>query len=296
MARRTDELETGDRLEPLELTVTPVRNRQFVEALDDYNPIYRELVHPGLLLCMASFTRSPSFSLPDRVQAVGAKMESEFIRPGRVGEEFKVEWEVTDVSRKRSRVYQTTDVAILGANDDLVMKRRHVNTFIGGEHLERRVRWEIEADFRHEDSKSVLPEEGFEIVGRSRDLSIEKMLLYSGGFRDDPSWPVMNFHTNREVSIRSGVGRPVASGLMFESFLAGLMVEFMGADFLKDGRTKIVFTKIAGDGDTVIPKAVIESRRTEAGRVVLGLRTWCEDQYRDMVAVGSAQSEWFDRP
>lgn len=292
MATRSDQLEVGHRLDPLELTVTPERNRQFVEALDDYNPAFRTIVHPGLFFCMASFTRSPSFQLPDRIQAVGAKMESEFIRPGKVGENYRIEWEVTDTYNKRSRIYQVTNVTILGPDDEPIMRRKHVNTFIGGDHLERRVRWEIEANHRHESQKAVFPEEGFEVVGRPRLLSIEKMLLYSGGFRDNAQWPTSNFHTNREISIRSGVGRPVASGLMFESFLTGLMVDFCGLGFLETGRTRVVFTKIAGDGDTVIPKAVIASAGKKPEGTGMELRTWCEDQYGDLVTVGSCQGAW----
>ena len=291
MFKRSDHLQVGEEYQPLVLTVTRELNNRFQEALDDCHPRYQEIVHPGVFLAYASITKSPSFSLPDRVQAVGAKMELECSNPGLIGATYTINWKVSEVYEKRSRIYQISDVTIRDDSGTEIMRRKINNTFIGGEHLERRVKWEQETNYRHRDSPANPPQAGYEIVGKPKELTMKEMRLFSGG-PPGPDWPARNIHTFREVAIRSGIGKPIASGLMFEAYMIEFMLDIFGENWLNTGKAKVVFIEMAGEGDTLLPKAVIKSKYIHGSNAEINLELWCENQYGNKLMVGSGKGVW----
>lgn len=287
MQKKANQLQIGEEYEPLVFRVTPKLNEQFVKALDGFHSRYKDIVHPGLLLNFCSITQSPSFYLQQDVAAVGAKFKGNYINSAKVGKTFTVSWKVIDNYDKRSRSYQICDV-LLKDDDGLEILRREIsNTFVGGEYLRRRVKWERETGYRRAVSISEFPGEGYEIVGKARKLTLEKQRYYSGGL-PGPEWPARNIHTDREISIRAGIGKPIASGLMFESYLAELMINFFGEDWFSHGETDVIAIDMAGDGDTIFPKAVIKSKEVNGTKCKVGVELWCENQYGNKMMVGTA--------
>lgn len=285
---RSDHLGVGDRYEPLVLTVTKELNEQFVRAVDDRHSRYEHVVHPGLLLGYASITKSPSFFLPAGVQAVGAKMESEFLSAGSVGRTYTMDWLVTDVYEKRARIYQVTKLRVVEDTGLEILRRRFNTTFVGGEYIGRRARWEQGTNASSRSGNIPAQDREYEIVGRAKELSLEKMILYSGG-PPGPSWPAKNIHTDVEVALEAGLERPIASGLMFEAYLAELMLGFFGESWLTGGKMSVTFIEPAGEGDILTPKATIQSREVCAEGLALDLELWCENQAGRRVVVGLGQ-------
>lgn len=286
--KRSDLLEVGERYESLVVHVKPELNKQFVKALDASSPRYGEIVHPGLFINFSSITQSPSFYLEKDVAAVGAKFEANFINPGKVDGTFRFSWAVSEVYERRSRKYQICDVSVKDNSGLEIMRRRINNTFIGGEYLERRIKWEKETGYRRAVQTSDFPQQGYEIVGTPRALTMEKQRWFSGGL-PGPKWPARNIHTDREISIRSGIGRPIASGLMFEAYLGELMIDFFGEHWLTHGEAKVIAVDMAGEGDIVVPKAVIDSWKPQKRASEVSLNIWCENQYKNKVMVGTAR-------
>lgn len=135
----TDKLQPGESPSPLEFTVTPEFNRQYLEAVEDYNPRYTQetesgppMVHPALLINYSNITRSPSFKLPPAASALHSHEEIEYLNPGRVGETFKVTWEITDVYSKRRRLYQIKNASVSKADGTPILKRKITDTYITG--------------------------------------------------------------------------------------------------------------------------------------------------------------------
>ena len=96
------EMEEGDEYEPLEFTITPEINQQFLFALEDFDPQYVDgdeagaaLVHPVLLLHMSARTRSPSFRLAPDSGSIFAREHVEFLNPARVGQRLRASWRWT---------------------------------------------------------------------------------------------------------------------------------------------------------------------------------------------------------
>jgi len=287
MKNKSDQLQIGEKYKELEIKVSPQLNEQFMKALDDFNPRYKEIVHPGLLLNISSITKSPSFYLDKDVAAVGAKFSGKYRRPVRVGETVVVSWRVTDVYERRSRNYQICDVLITDDMGQKILSRKICNTFIGGKYLKKRVKWEKETGYQREVSIHEVRGEGYEIVGGRKELTLRKQRYYSGGMMEQKG-SVRNIHTDRETSIRSGIGRAIASGLMFESYLVELMIKILGETWFYVGETDVVGIEMAGDGDTITPKAVIKSKDFAVSTSTIDFDIWCENQNGIKVMVGSS--------
>jgi hypothetical protein len=286
MEKRSDQLEKGEKYETLELRVSKNLNQQFLKALDCNDNFYESIIHPGLILNFCSITQSPSFSLEKDISAVGAKFQSVFLKPLEVNSRLTIDWTVLDHYERRSRKYQVCEVSVMH-NGSLIMERKITNTFIGVVYLERRVKWEKETAYRRSVPLSEFPDQGYEIVGKKKQLTIEQLRLYSGGI-PGLGWPVRNIHTDREISIRSGIGRPVASGMMFEAYLVELLKSFFGDRFFHGGTNRVIAIDMAGDGDSVIPKMVLKNYSIDnTGNEILA-DIWCENQYGNRIMIGKA--------
>ena len=290
MVKKSDQLMPGEQYEPLELRIEKDLNKQFLRALDCNDSFYEKFVHPGVILNFCSITQSPSFTLEDGIAAVAAKLKSTYHQPVPIGSHLTITWSILDVYERRSRIYQVAEVKVKDA-DTLIMERKIINTFVGGLYLQRRVEWEKETAYRRSITLSSFPQQGYEIVGKKKQMFIEHMRLYSGGV-SGPTWPSRNIHTDREISIRSGIGRPVASGFMFEAYLVELLVNFFGESFFHCGKTDLTVIDMAGDGDTVIPKMALKEHYGQGNNYTeISADLWCENQYGNKIILGEGLVE-----
>ena len=137
--KMANQMGIGEEFAPYEFRVTPEFNKQYLEAVENYHPMYIQetdfgppIVHPALLIVQSNVTRSPSFYLPPGMAAVHAKEQVEYINPGRVGKTFQVYWKVVDVYEKRGRPYQVKDVLIVDEDGVEILRRRIIDTYMGG--------------------------------------------------------------------------------------------------------------------------------------------------------------------
>ena len=134
------EMEEGDEYEPLQFTITPEINQQFLFALEDFDPQYVDgdeagaaLVHPVLLLHMSARTRSPSFRLAPDSGSIFAREHVEFLNPARVGQRLRVSWRVAETYEKRGRRYQRIAIAIDAEDGTPIIRREMHDTFFFGD-------------------------------------------------------------------------------------------------------------------------------------------------------------------
>ena len=134
------EMEAGDTYEPLEFTITPEINQQFLFALEDFDPQYvgrdgmdvagdgigTALVHPVLLLHMSARTRSPSFRLAPDSGSIFAREHVEFLNPARVGQKLRTTWRIAETYEKRGRLYHRITITI-DADDGTPILRREMH-------------------------------------------------------------------------------------------------------------------------------------------------------------------------
>jgi len=130
--------------------------------------------------------------------------------------------------------------------------------------------------------------EGQVFSGRAKEVSEGRVLAFSGGFPRDPGWPKKTIHTSLDFAKSCGLPSRVASGAMFEGYLAELMVDMFGETWLRYGAMDLVFIAIVSPGDTLTPKALVKSRQAEGEAVRFALEIWCENQRGENVVVGTA--------
>ena len=137
-AKYAHELEPGDEYAPLDFTVTPEMNQQFLFAQEDFDARYVEgqggappLVHPSILLQMAANTRSPSFRLAPGTGSILAEADTQFLSEVHVGTNLVVRWRVTERYEKRGRRYYVMIAEIDDERGTAILKRSLHLTFPG---------------------------------------------------------------------------------------------------------------------------------------------------------------------
>jgi len=131
-------------------------------------------------------------------------------------------------------------------------------------------------------------QEGRPFSGKPKKITEERVYAFSGGFPKGPGWPQKNIHTDVEFARRCGLSDRNASGSMFEGYVTELMVDLFGENWLRGGKMQLVFIRMVTIGDTVLPKAIVQSRREEHSGTRFVLEVSCENQHGDKVAVGTA--------
>lgn len=138
MEKFAHELNPGDECAPLEITVSPELNEQFLFAQQDFHPRYlsspdgsQGYVHPTFLLQMSANTKSPSFRLAPGMGSILAESATEFRHPVAVGTRVRIEWKVVEVYEKRGRRYQVMRARVLDSEGVEVLRRDLHLTFLG---------------------------------------------------------------------------------------------------------------------------------------------------------------------
>jgi len=129
---------------------------------------------------------------------------------------------------------------------------------------------------------------GTEFTGKIKTITEERVYSFSGGFPRGPEWPKKTIHTNIDVASRCGLKKRMASGAMFEGYLIELMIDLFGERWLSKGKMTLKFIAQVSPGDTLVAKAIIESKETANSTTKYKLNLWCENQNAQKVVIGSA--------
>jgi len=129
---------------------------------------------------------------------------------------------------------------------------------------------------------------GTEFVGRLKTPTQERSNDFSGGFPKGPSWPNTTIHTSLSFAEECGFASCVVAGAMNEGYLAELMIDVFGIDWMRGETMSVKFVAVVKPGETVLPKATVRARVDEADRVRFALDVWCENQSGQKVIVGTA--------
>jgi acyl dehydratase len=129
---------------------------------------------------------------------------------------------------------------------------------------------------------------GDEFAGKLRTVTLERVNLFSGGYPKGPNWPAKNIHTDLDCARQCGLNTRAASGAMFEGYLADLMTDIFGEDWLRHGKMSLAFIQVVDKDDALIPKAIVHAKTVKDSKVEYTMEIWCENQHGSKVAVGTA--------
>lgn len=131
-------------------------------------------------------------------------------------------------------------------------------------------------------------EVGSMFEGRVREMSLDRILAFSGGFLSDPDWPHKNLHTDLAKAQDAGLPDLIASGNQSVGILVALLIEIFGSAWFTEGVLDLKIVNSVYSGDTVQAKAVVKERCEQGGAVDVMLDAWCENQNGVKVITGDA--------
>lgn len=129
---------------------------------------------------------------------------------------------------------------------------------------------------------------GSTFAGRVREMSLDRMLAFSGGFLSDPDWPHKNLHTDLTKAQDAGLPDLIASGNQSVGILVTLLTEIFGPTWFTRGVLDMKIINSVYSGDTVQAKAVVRERREQGDTIEVVLDAWCENQNGVKVITGDA--------
>ena len=122
---------------------------------------------------------------------------------------------------------------------------------------------------------------GETITGKPKTVTLERMRGFSG-------CPAKNIHTDEEFAREKGLRGPIASGTMYQSCMAELMIDHFGAGWLSHGKMQVAFVRVIEPGDTITVKGTVQRKEPADAGVRVDFDIWCENQRGEQVIVGTA--------
>lgn len=139
-------------------------------------------------------------------------------------------------------------------------------------------------------SSSVIPSmrAGDVFVSLPKRVSMARLLAFSGGALDSPSFPDRNLHTDQQLAEAAGHVAPISSGSHAEGLLLQLLVEVVGPRWFASGSLSVSFRGPVFEGDDLTSHALVADVQTTADGWTCKMDIWCENQRGDRPLVGSA--------
>jgi acyl dehydratase len=97
-----------------------------------------------------------------------------------------------------------------------------------------------------------------------------------------------SIHTDEAWARKKGFRAPLAQAMMSAAYVSELMMQFLGAGYVKGGRVSLSFTKPVIVGDTLTVRGRVKSRESDGDRTRVSVEVWCENQDGVMTMIGTA--------
>jgi acyl dehydratase len=130
--------------------------------------------------------------------------------------------------------------------------------------------------------------DGETYTGCMRELSIARLLAFSGGALASTRWPAKNLHTDPDKAAEAGLPAPIASGVQCEGDIIRLMTELFGNAWFEHGKLHVKYPRPVFAGMSVRACARVRAREVRREGSLIELDVWCETPDMAVVVVGSA--------
>jgi len=130
--------------------------------------------------------------------------------------------------------------------------------------------------------------EGTVFSGKPKKVSWERLWTFSGGPFTLTGWPRKNIHTDLEFARNCGLPSVAASATQYQGYLAELMIDIFGPEWLSHGTMSVKFIKIVDAGDVIVTRADVKSKEPVNGATRFILDAYGENQRKEKVLVGLA--------
>jgi acyl dehydratase len=130
--------------------------------------------------------------------------------------------------------------------------------------------------------------EGQEFRGRTRELSMGRMLAFSGGPFAAAGWPAKNLHTDQAKAVEAGLSAPIASGIQCEADIIRLLTELFGDEWFRSGVLHVKYPRVVFAGTSLSARAHVTATRAADAGAIVELEVSCETAEGEKVVVGTA--------
>ena len=97
-----------------------------------------------------------------------------------------------------------------------------------------------------------------------------------------------SMHTDPEWARKKGFAAPLAQAMMSTAYVSQLMVQFLGAGFVKGGKMSVAFIKPVLAGETLTVHGMVKSRQDEGAGTRVTVEVWCQNRDGVKTMVGTA--------
>jgi acyl dehydratase len=122
---------------------------------------------------------------------------------------------------------------------------------------------------------------GQELPPLEKELTQRQIDAYSGV-------RTRSIHTDEAWARSKGFRTTLAQGMMSTAYISEMMMELLGAGFIRGGAMSVAFVQPVYAGDRLTVRGVVKEVRPETGGRRVVVDVWCENQHGQKTAVGTA--------
>jgi acyl dehydratase len=97
-----------------------------------------------------------------------------------------------------------------------------------------------------------------------------------------------SIHSDEAWARSKGFRTTLAQGMMSTAYISEMMMELLGAGFIRGGAMSVAFVQPVYAGDRLTVRGVVKDVRPEHGVTRVVVDVWCENQHGQKTAVGTA--------
>jgi 3-hydroxybutyryl-CoA dehydratase len=122
---------------------------------------------------------------------------------------------------------------------------------------------------------------GQELRPLKKELTQRQIDAYSGV-------RARSIHTDEAWARAKGFRTTLAQGMMSTAYISEMMMELLGAGFIRGGAMSVAFVQPVYAGDRLTVRGIVKDVRVENGATRVVVEVWCENQHGQKTAVGTA--------
>ncbi len=296
--RKWEIMEVGEEFGPVKVVVDERRVKNFVYAVDDFDPAYLggkggRIAPPTVLgnallrITMTKYNWVGSSGLH-------ARQEYEFFNPVAVGEEVTVTGRYIDKFIRREKEYMVLEAEARDSKGKLVLRGRATDLH-GLKRGTVKDAPSTSAPAAPPPAEKSEPAPSGPVVEKaSKDVPIgaqvpplvktvlmEQMVVYTGTERK-------NIHNDPEFARNAGLPNAISQGLTSVDYISQAMGSFFGKGWQRGGKVSVAFVSPVYAGDTITVKGVVKEIAPEGKAQRITVDVWCENQSGKKVTVGTA--------
>lgn len=255
----------------------------YADALDDPNPLYRE-VAPPLLYHSECYAFVGEWYLKNLFGNLHAQQDWELFSPIPVGSRVRTRSTIIERYAKRGRDYVVNETDVNDAETgELRVRGRTHQSFLPPKESQGEGFVVDEKTAKQKQPRPPFPTAtGEELKPTSKVIDKRRCWMFSG--------PGANYHTDAEQAKKLGFPNIVVQGMMSTCFAAQVMLDHFEEGFLRGGKMSLKLTNVLWVDERVTAYGRVREEHPEGTRTRVHCDVWVEKDDGTRVLLGDASA------